>query len=119
MNTLSNLPFLAMAAFGLYTSHKNKLPNDLLLPYVGLSLIGLGSFLFHLTVGLRCDNSQRECRLTPSLTSPDSAFVSYAIARASDWRGGDRLPEANAPCIVTASSLCCLEQHSVGTFAAE
>lgn len=51
MNTISNIPFLAMAVFGLYTSHKNRLPSDLLLPYVGLSLIGLGSFFFHLTVG--------------------------------------------------------------------
>lgn len=50
MNTISNIPFLAMAVFGLYTSHKNRLPSDLLLPYVGLSLIGLGSFFFHLTL---------------------------------------------------------------------
>ena len=58
MNTISNIPFLAMAVFGLYASHKNRLPSDLLLPYVGLSLIGLGSFFFHLTVGNQGAKSQ-------------------------------------------------------------
>ena len=68
MNTISNIPFLAMAVFGLYTSHKNRLPSDLLLPYVGLSLIGLGSFFFHLTV------SKYSARTCMWLSSHDLVF---------------------------------------------
>lgn len=49
-NTISNIPFLLMATFGIRKTLKHHLPLYLALPFVGTMLIGIGSFLFHATV---------------------------------------------------------------------
>ncbi|KAK9898568.1 alkaline phytoceramidase [Cystobasidium minutum MCA 4210] len=50
INTLSNLPFLFMALFGIRSSIQNQIPINLWLPFVGIAMVGTGSFLFHMTL---------------------------------------------------------------------
>lgn len=50
INTLSNIPFLLMAVYGILSSIENDIPTYLWLPFVGIAMIGSGSFLFHMTV---------------------------------------------------------------------
>jgi hypothetical protein len=47
VNTLTNLPSISLGLYGLYQSRKNGIPLRYGLCFLGLSLIGVGSFGFH------------------------------------------------------------------------
>ncbi|EGG11053.1 uncharacterized protein MELLADRAFT_70933 [Melampsora larici-populina 98AG31] len=49
-NTLSNLVFLFIAAYGIQKSKDEKLPFTFILCHLGVLLIGFGSFAFHATL---------------------------------------------------------------------
>ncbi|WWD18366.1 hypothetical protein CI109_102816 [Kwoniella shandongensis] len=47
INTLTNLPSILLGLYGAYTTFSNGLPGRYSLCYLGLTLIGIGSFGFH------------------------------------------------------------------------
>lgn len=47
VNTLTNIPSISLGLYGLYHTRKNGIPLRYGLCFLGLSLIGLGSFGFH------------------------------------------------------------------------
>lgn len=49
-NTLSNLLMVVLALFGLYTVHKYKFETRFSICYLGLMVVGIGSWCFHATL---------------------------------------------------------------------
>jgi hypothetical protein len=49
-NTISNVPFIALGIYGYYRTRQAGLPTRYGLALLGLSMIGCGSFGFHMTV---------------------------------------------------------------------
>nr|XP_018262511.1 dihydroceramidase [Kwoniella dejecticola CBS 10117]OBR84669.1 dihydroceramidase [Kwoniella dejecticola CBS 10117] len=50
VNTLTNLPSILLGLYGFYAVVKNGLPTRFAFCYLGLSLIGIGSFGFHMSL---------------------------------------------------------------------
>lgn len=49
-NTLSNLFFILLAAYGWRKARKHRLPLELAILHLGIATVGVGSFLFHGTL---------------------------------------------------------------------
>ncbi|KAI8896590.1 ceramidase, partial [Globomyces pollinis-pini] len=49
-NTLTNLNYMVLALIGLWSARKTKSELRCYLPYIGLFVIGVGSWLFHMTL---------------------------------------------------------------------
>ena len=47
VNTLTNIPSISLGLYGLYHTRKNGIPLRYGLCFLGLSMIGIGSFGFH------------------------------------------------------------------------
>lgn len=50
LNTITNLAFIALAAFAIYSGWRNKLELRFVLSACGFLLVGIGSWLFHMTL---------------------------------------------------------------------
>lgn len=50
LNTLTNSVFIALAAFSIYHAYKNKLEPRFIFIGTGFMLVGIGSWLFHMTL---------------------------------------------------------------------
>ncbi|ODN95880.1 dihydroceramidase [Cryptococcus wingfieldii CBS 7118] len=79
VNTLSNLPSILIGFYGAYAVLQNKLPKRFAICYLGLSMIGLGSFGFHASL-------KWEWQLMDEL--PMIYVVSYAAYLVLDTRPG-------------------------------
>ncbi|EDK47518.1 hypothetical protein LELG_05699 [Lodderomyces elongisporus NRRL YB-4239] len=50
VNTVTNLAFMALAIFAIYLAYSNKLETRFLITAFGFLLVGIGSWLFHMTL---------------------------------------------------------------------
>ncbi|CAH2350963.1 alkaline ceramidase Ypc1p [[Candida] railenensis] len=53
LNTVTNSVFIALALFATYSAYKNKLELRFILSTLGFCLVGIGSWLFHMTLQYR------------------------------------------------------------------
>lgn len=53
LNTVTNSVFIALALFATYSAYKNKLELRFVLSTLGFCLVGIGSWLFHMTLQYR------------------------------------------------------------------
>ncbi|CAG8465318.1 655_t:CDS:10 [Diversispora eburnea] len=50
INTLTNILFIGLALFGVYNTAKQRLEKRFIVAYGGIALIGIGSWMFHMTL---------------------------------------------------------------------
>jgi hypothetical protein len=74
VNTLSNIPFICLGLYGYYRVLQQGLPRRYGYLMLGLSIIGGGSGLFHMTVGPDLGR-RRRVQLNASLCSSSAAMV--------------------------------------------
>ncbi|KAL7413376.1 ceramidase [Mrakia frigida] len=104
-NTLSNIPFMGMAIFGVYKTLHHGLPARFAASYLGMGLVGLGSFWFHATL-------KWEAQLCDEL--PMIWFSSYMMWSAFDSSPGFSVNSSSILSLVGLfSTLIALTHHYV------
>lgn len=86
-NTTSNLVTIILALFGAYQAFKQRLPTRFLIGWLGFGFVGLGSFLFHMTL-------LYEAQLADEL--PMIYVASYSCFALFDTNTGFILPRAKS-----------------------
>jgi hypothetical protein len=92
VNTLSNIPFICLGLYGYYRVLQQGLPRRYGYLMLGLSIIGGGSGLFHMTVS--CEgpdlDRRRRVQLNASLCSSSATMVLAVDGRVAHGKSRER-----------------------------